>query len=57
MNRYILILFCIIHVSCYTKYGVVLEEDKNHYIPSKPHINYEITRYRSESPKSIIFII
>jgi len=35
----------------------VLEEDKKHYIESKPHINYAISRYRSATPKSIIFII
>jgi len=57
MKKYILIVIIVQFFSCYTKYGVVLAKGESRYIPSKAHINYEISKYRKAVPQSIIFII
>ena len=54
----IIIAFCLLFCfGCYNKYGVVLNEEEVNHIPSTPHVNYELNKYRKNIPKSIIFII
>ena len=54
----IIISICLLQFfGCFTKYGVALEEEVINHISSKPHVNYELNKYRKNIPKSIIFII
>ncbi len=57
MKNIILVICLLQFFGCFTKYGVVLEEEKVNHIPSMPHVNYELKKYRNDVPKSIIFII
>ena len=54
----IILTLCLLQIfGCFTKYGVVMDERENNTIPSMSHLNYELSKYRKEVPKSIIFII
>ena len=57
MKKFIIILTCMQIIGCYTKYGVIMAEKMDNLIPANNHINYELSDYRKEVPKSIIFII
>ena len=58
MKHLILSLIIIHSFSCYSKYGVVLQEKKTNIISSIAHTNYLIKNdYRDLVPESIIFII
>ena len=57
MKKIILIVCILQFFGCFTKYGVVLEEERSNHIPTMAHVNYELEKYRKDVPKSIIFII
>ncbi len=60
MKNIINLLFIIQLFGCYTIYGIVLQEEKNNIIPSKPHLSYQLNKKTSDAndlPRSIIFII
>ena len=56
--KYIIQFLIVIQVfGCYKNINMMLPFVKANTIPSKPHVNYELHKYRKKVPKSIIFII
>ena len=56
MKKYLLILIFSFW-GCYSKYGLVMHEEKTNFIPSHKHVNYKLDIFNGKVPKSIIFII
>ena len=54
MKRIIFILIFFQFLGCYTKYGIVMGDEKNNVISSKPHVNYELMSYRE---KTLLFFL
>ena len=57
MKKTIKVCLFILFFSCYSSYGLVLNETKENIIVSKDHINYKIDDYKGVFPTSIIFVI
>jgi len=51
-----LVIICCLG-GCYNMYGIALQEVKTNFIPSQPHLNYQLETTIGDVPKSIIFII